>query len=172
MEKTVCPFCQKSKNLQSCEACHEIVCKNCAQFVSEATFKFSQTLLQKKFHQVYCPTCFNNEVADHVNQYENTVEKAKEIAVFDISQSKETRLIKRLEKAFKLENETDEEDAIMKLAYLAAEKGFNAIIDVDIKPTKVRDGSYQTTIYTCTAIPAQVTDRKLIKDRSLRSYPN
>lgn len=172
MQKTTCPFCQKSKNLQSCESCHETVCKNCAQFISEETFKYSQTLLNKKFHQVYCPTCFNNEVADDLSKYESLVEQAKEVAVFDISQSKETRLIKRLEKPFKLENETDRDDATMKLAYLAAEKGFNSIIDVDIRGTKVRDGSYQTTIYTCTAIPAQVSDRKLLKDRSLRSYPN
>lgn len=172
MKTNACVVCQKTKSLNACGACGDTVCKSCAQFVDEDTFKYQAHKPASVQHSLYCPVCFDQHVAEAIHHYEDTLNKAYEIAVFEISQSKETRLIKRLEKTIRLENETDRNDAIMKLAFIAAEKNFNSIIDVDIVGKKVRDGSYQTTSYTCSAVPVNVSDRKLLKDRSLKSYPN
>ncbi|MCC2677947.1 MAG: hypothetical protein K0R29_523 [Pseudobdellovibrio sp.] len=100
------------------------------------------------------------------------METAKNILVFEISQGKETRLIKRKEAKLVVEECPDRDETMLRLAFQAAEKGFNAIIDVDIKSKKVKEGKYQHTMYSGTAIPANVTDNKLVKDRSIWSDPN
>lgn len=123
-------------------------------------------------HSCYCNACYDQHVANALNDYEQTLAKAQEILVFDKSQSKETRLIRRLEKPLSVEQGLDEQEVTLRLAFMAAEKKYNSIIDMDIKATKVRQGAYQTTIYSGKAIPANVSDHKLLKDRSLWSNPN
>jgi len=172
MNKHACSVCQKTKSLNQCESCGDTVCKSCTQFIGEDTFKYQVYKPKNVQHNIYCPTCYNEYVAEAVDQYTNTLDAANNIIVFEKTQSKETRLMKRLEDPIKLQNETDRHDALMKMAFIAVQRHFNAIIDVEITPQKVRDGSYQTTIYTCSAIPVTIEDRHIIKDRSFRSSPN
>lgn len=167
-----CCVCQKSKTGLVCGLCKEDVCKSCTEFLSEDSFAF---LKKKPAHLAagaFCVTCFNNTISAELSQYEAQVEQAKNILVFDISQSKETRFIKRKEAELKVVDCPDRDETIMRLAFLAAELGFNSIIDVDLKSKKVKDGKYQHALWTGTAIPANVTDKKLLKDRSLWSDPN
>ncbi len=97
---------------------------------------------------------------------------AKEIMVFMKAQNKETRFIKRLEEPVSINECADHNEAILRLAFFAAELDYNAIIDVNIISKKVKIGNYQTTIYSGTAIPAHVREDKLIKDKSNWSKPN
>lgn len=122
-------------------------------------------------HNTYCTVCFDQHVSAALTNYEATLAQAQEILVFDKTQGKETRFVKRLEKPIAVEG-VDEQDVTMRLAFIAAEKNYNALVDVDIKAVKVRDGSYQTMAYSAKAVPANVSDRKLMKDRSLWSDPN
>lgn len=123
-------------------------------------------------HSAFCSTCYTEKVSPELAQYEALVEAAKNILVFEITQGKETRLMKRKEAKVTVTDCPDRNETMLRLAFQAAEKGFNAIIDVDIKPKKVKEGKYQHTIYSGTAIPANVTDNKLVKDRSIWSDPN
>lgn len=92
--------------------------------------------------------------------------------VFMKAQFKETRFVKRLEDPITVAECADYDETLLRLAFRGAELNFNGIIDVDITSKKVRTGNYQTSVFSGTAIPANVREDKLIKDRSNWSGPN
>ncbi len=167
-----CSHCGKKKSPYQCGVCNDTLCKSCVQFMPDGAFQYLTNRPPEISHNWYCNVCFDNNVVTSLATYEEIVARAKGISVFDISQGKETRFVKRLEKPIVIESGLDQYDITMRLAYMAAEKNFNSLVDVNIKATKVRDGSYQTTTYTGSAIPTNVDDRKLMKDRSLWTDPN
>lgn len=169
---TRCTICQKSNPKTQCQCCLEPLCKSCAQYVSEDTFKYLRPLPEALKHSIYCTVCFERDVAGPLADYEATVERAKDIMIFGIDQGKETRFIKRFEEPYKIIDGLDAQDVTMHMAFRAAHSGFNAVIDVNIKAEKIRDGSYQTTSYSGTGIAANILEGRLIKDRSFSTDPN
>ncbi len=167
-----CCVCQKPKTTLVCGVCQQDVCKNCTVFLEPEQFSFLQNKPDFLQSSAFCSTCYTEKVSPELAKYEDIMAIAKDILVFEISQGKETRLIKRKEAKLTVTECPDRNETMLRLAFMAAEKGFNAIIDVDIKSKKVKEGKYQHTMYSGTAIPAHVTDRKLVKDRSIWSDPN
>lgn len=167
-----CSHCGKKKSPYQCGVCNDTLCKSCVQFMPDGAFQFLTFRPKEISHNWYCSVCFDQNVGTALVTYEEIAARAKGVSVFDISQGKETRFVKRLEKPIVIESGLDQHDITMRLAYMAAEKNFNSLVDVNIKATKVRDGSYQTTAYSGTGIPTNVDDRKLMKDRSLWTDPN
>ena len=123
-------------------------------------------------HTTYCSTCYDSTVAPALLKYEAIMEQAKNTMVFTKSQAKETRFIKRLENVVEVIDCPDHDEAVLRLAFFAAHLKYNAILDVDITSKKVRDGHYQTTVFSGTGMPADVHESHLMKDRSLWSTPN
>lgn len=123
-------------------------------------------------HSIFCYSCHQQTVAGPLAEYEALVQQAKEIIVFNKSQGKETRFIRRNEDWIEFKDCEDEDEAVMKLAFHAVQIGCNAIIDVEINTQKIRLGSYQTQKFHVKGRPAQVKDSQLVKDRSIWSAPN
>lgn len=172
MESLNCCACQKPKPTLVCGSCESKVCKNCAQFLDEGQFSFLTKIPAALSHSTYCPACFDQHVASELDSYNRAVEVAKNILVYEKKQSKETRLLSRKEKPVRVESCQDSGETILRLAFLAAQAGFNAIIDVQLSSTKTRNGSYQTTTWSGTGIPSNVAANKIAKDRSLWQNPN
>lgn len=169
---TGCAHCGKAKSPYQCGTCNDALCKSCVQFMPNGAFQYLTNRSPEISHNWYCSVCFDKNVTSALATYEEIAVRAEGILVFDISQGKETRFVKRLEKPIVIESGLDQHDITMRLAYMAAEKNFNALVDVDIKATKIREGSYQTTAYSGKGIPTNVDNRKLMKDRSLWTDPN
>lgn len=167
-----CCICQKSKTTLICGLCSQDLCKSCAEFLAPENISFLKEIPEVLQHTTYCSACFANEVSPKLADYEHTLEAAKNILVFDKTQGKETRFIKRKEAPLQVTDCADKNETILRLAFFAVQLGFNSIIDLDLKSRKIKDGRHQHTLWSATAIPAQVTDRKLLKDRSLWSNPN
>ncbi|MFN9067463.1 MAG: hypothetical protein ACK5V3_09560 [Bdellovibrionales bacterium] len=124
-------------------------------FVDENQFQFSSTVNPKLNTGVFCQSCYGDTVLDEIQKYEMLLAKAQAVDVFHKKQSKETRLIKRKEKPLSVVDCLDEEEALLKLAFLAAEKGFSQIIDVDLQPRKVTLNKYHSTLWSGTAVPVK-----------------
>jgi hypothetical protein len=167
-----CCICQKTKTTLVCGICHQDLCKSCTEFLAPESLSFLKEIPEVLGQTSYCSVCFTEKVSPELNRYEATLAAAKNILVFDKTQGKETRFIKRKEAPLQVTDCADKNETILRLAFFAVQLGFNAIIDVDLKSRKVKDGRHQHTLWSATAIPAQVTDNKLLKDRSLRSNPN
>ncbi len=172
MENKSCTTCGKTKSLLECGPCHADVCKNCAQFLYEGTFALMQVVPPELQHTIYCYSCHLEHVEQPLAKYNQLVEQAKEIMVFNKSQGKETRFVRRNEDWIEVKDCEDEDQVIMKLAFHAVEIGCNAVVDVDIVAQKIRLGAYQTQLFKGTGRPAKVKEGQLIKDRSLWHQPN
>lgn len=167
-----CCVCQKTKTGLTCGLCKEDVCKGCTEFLDHDSFSFLKTKPEHLVSGAFCLTCYNNTISVELSEYEAQVEKAKNILIFDNTQGKETRLFKRLEPEIKVDECEDKNETVLRLAFMAAQLGFNAIIDLDLRSKKVKHGGYQHSIWSATGVPTNVDESKLLKDRALWSNPN
>lgn len=151
-----CITCQKPKAQLECGLCHASVCKYCAHILDEDSFAFLRPCPVELTHEIYCNPCFIETVSAPLADYRETFEKAKDINVFLKAQSKETRLIRRKQEAIVVENCLDEQETLLRLAFGAAKAGFNGLIDVELIQKKVRDGTYQTSSWSGSGIPANL----------------
>jgi RNase P subunit RPR2 len=162
-----CAICGKAKTTLDCAICESRICKNCAEFITPETFQYADVLPPKMEHtNAFCSHCYTTDVLPAIQTYEDMVAVAKDIRIFDRTQTKETRFIKRLEDPIYVSHCLDAKEATMKLAFIAARMNYNSIVDVEIKTVKIRNGSYQTSEASGTGIPTNVDDSKLMKDRS------
>lgn len=161
MESQTCCVCQKPKASLKCGLCESAVCKYCAQFVEAGQFSFLPALPAYLKHTTFCGPCFDAKITPEIESYNEAMEKARNLPVFLTTASKQTRNFKRTEKPLKVVDCADREETLLRLAFLAVKANFNAIIDVDIISEKVRNGSYQTTKYSGTAMPTQLNSAKL-----------
>jgi len=167
MQKETCTTCGKSKSILNCGMCAVTVCKHCAQFIDEDTFSFLDVKKPEMAHSTFCNTCFDQHIAADLVLYEQTMETAKNISIYYNDQGKETRLMKRIDVLLTVNDCTDRNEIIMRLAFKAVQMGFNAVIDVDIVATKVRTGAYQTHMYRATGIPSNAHEKNKVHDRSI-----
>lgn len=167
-----CCSCFKPKANLVCGICEDTICKKCTQFIEENSFSFRKKISAELSHTAFCETCYTQKILPELNAYNEMMEQAKNIMVFMKAQFKETRFVKRLEDPISIAECSDYDEIILRLAFKAAEMNFNGIIDVDVVAKKVRTGNYQTSVFSATAIPANVREDRLIKDRSNWSHPN
>lgn len=172
LKASQCTTCGKSKGLLNCGICECTVCKYCAQIPGEDRFSFMPQIPEKLTHGVYCGVCFDQSVASDLEAYDQTMEKAKDVHIYFKKQGKETRLLKRIEDPFQVLDCPDRDEAILRLAFVAAQKNLNAVLDVDVITKKIRLGSYQTQSFSATGVPAQVDSKKLVRDKSIWDNPN
>lgn len=107
-------------------------------------------------HSAYCGSCFDENVAPAKLHYDEMLTKARDVSIYFKAQSKETRAYRRKEKPLLVDNCDDREQAIMRLAFLAAMAGFELIIDVDLQSKKIITNGYQRSSWSGTGIPIKV----------------
>lgn len=154
-----CVSCSTQKSLCECGLCQAQVCKTCAFFLDQEAFRYCPTASAELKKQVYCPDCYHSTVEESLLQYEKDLEKAKAVHIYTKSQSKETRLMSRKEKALIISEAQDESDVFMLLAYKAVKMGFNAVIDVETKSAKAFQGSYVLTTWSGRGIPVSTREK-------------
>ena len=95
-------------------------------------------------HAAYCGPCFNSTVAPALENYEELLSKAREVCVFD--KSKKNPPVQSISKhKLSVSNCVDEDDALMRLAFLAASSGFDALVKVELSWERVDLSGYQTS---------------------------
>lgn len=156
-----CVSCQTAKAPLRCGLCDAALCKSCARFLDQDAFDFLQKKPAELEHSTYCSACFESKVAPELAAYEDTMERAKDVNVFFKAQSKESRFIKRTEKPIHVEECADRDEVVMKLAFRAAEAGFNVLLDVETSAKKIHNGKWQTSVWSGSAIPASVDPKQL-----------
>jgi hypothetical protein len=159
MENSCCS-CLTPKATLKCGLCQDSVCKKCAQYLDEESFSFLEKVPADLSHTVYCRGCFEAKVAEPLENYNQAVEKAKNISIYLKDQSKESRLLKRKELPVRVTSCADREELILRLAFLAVQANYNGLVDVDIVGKKIRNGAYQTQEWSGSAIPTHIPDRR------------
>lgn len=159
MKTSVCLSCSSPKTLLSCGICELPVCKSCAVYLEENYFSFMKTVPRDLSHITYCHGCFEAKVANALISYDDVMERARNIEIFTKSQGRETRLMKRAVRPVEALNCPDKQETILRLAFLAAEAGYNGLIDVELKSKKIIVNSYQSTLWNGRGVPIQLKRR-------------
>lgn len=154
MELVECTLCSKNKTALRCYACAEASCKKCVEFIDEDSVEFVALMPDDLRNRTFCRNCFNQTIAPKISSYQDIARRAKQVDVYSKSQTKETRRIKRVEKPLQIIDCEDREEVLLRLAFLAAEKGFDTLVDVDVRSKKVGEGkSYKKLVWMGTAVP-------------------
>ena len=159
--QAVCKTCRKTKAPYSCGLCEESICKSCTQFLGEDHFSFLRKIPQELTHTTYCYNCFDDKVAAPLADYNETLEKAKDIFVFTKEQSKLTRLLKRVEPPYHVDLCDDKEEALMKMSFYAVQDKFNALVDVTYKSKKIIVGSHKKAIWEASGVGMKVNPNEI-----------
>ncbi len=167
-----CTSCSKPKAHLQCGICGSSLCKKCTQFLEEDTFAYLRRIPQDLMHTTYCEACFENVVSGELTKYQGLMAAAKEIRIFYNDQRRETRLVPRLEDPYSVQDCADEQEVLMRLAFWAAQAGFNSMLDVEVISKKNKVPGSQRMIWSGTGLPAQVDFDRLPKDKSFWHKPN
>ncbi|MDB2426097.1 hypothetical protein N9W41_00980 [bacterium] len=165
MTSDTCDVCLTNKTILTCGLCNCHSCKTCSEIVAEETFEFLSKIPEKLSHDVYCPNCYDEVVAPELDSYNGIMKRAEAVDVFDKKQGKESRKYHRKEDPIKVTNCFDREETLMRLAFFAAEKDFDIIVDVDLVSRKVTTaGKHKRLIWEGTAVPVAPSIRRIDKN--------
>ena len=163
-ELAVCKTCRKTKAPYTCGLCEDHICKSCTQFLGEDHFSFLRKIPTELTFTTYCYNCFDDKVAGPLADYNETMEKAKEVLVFTKEQSKLTRLLRRVEPPYHVENCDDKEQALMKMSFYAIQDKYNALVDVAFKSKKIILGSHKKSMWEASGVAMNVNPREVRED--------
>jgi len=160
MKKEDCQSCFKNKTAIKCSECEDPTCKSCSYFIDDTVFEFAELLPETVKDKTFCTACYH-KVADPVlEQYREYLERAKNVNVYSSIQGTETGLIKRIAKPIVIKDCADREETLMRMAFYAAQKGYDTLVDVDIKSAKVGKGTYKKLMWAGTGIPVDPKIKK------------
>ena len=159
-----CETCRTPKTTQHCRLCEAGLCKRCAMNPPAGAFRYLKDVPAELTHPVYCQSCFTETVEPALTDYESTLEAAREVFVFFTTQKAHIPLLSKSHERVSVDSEEDRDALILKLAYLAALEGHNALIECDVRSEKVRNEGYQHSVWRGSAIPATVDASRLDRD--------
>ncbi len=162
-----CSSCLQSKstlkNNLRCGVCENLLCKDCVQFLDENFFSFLREIPEDLKHKVYCAPCYDEKVLPVKGSYLDTLEKAKTVYVFE--KKNNIPLQQRCKHQVSVEKCPDYKEALLRLAFAAAEQSYNALVEVNMVPEKVYVNGYQSLIWSGTGYPATIFAERLEENR-------
>ncbi len=129
--------------------------------MDEDCFEMIALLPAELQNKTFCLNCYHQGVSESLEHYTEIVEKAKQVDVFSKTQTKETRRIKRVESPIRVVDCADKEEALLKIAFIAADKGYGTVVDVDLASKKHGEGkSYKKLVWSGSGIPVDPSLKK------------
>jgi hypothetical protein len=90
-----------------------------------------------------------------------TLKRARSVFFLDKPRRRPLPILKKSADALSVTGCADREETILRLGFLAAEKGFNAVIRAEVFPKKIRNAGYQKMEWTGTGFPAVVDEERI-----------
>lgn len=163
MSQTLCVTCKKPKTTSTCEICEEPLCKACIQFLEPDTFSFLKVIPEELSHDRYCEFCYSQNIIPALDTYEEVMTRAKQVFVYFVTQRAGVPITGRSKTTVKVNDCPDRDETILRLAFFAAEQGFNALVEVEVIAEKVRNAGYQKSKWRGVGEPANVDEEKVTR---------
>lgn len=157
----VCLACRRPKANVSCGICQEPLCKSCALFLDASSFSFMKKIPEDLSHTYYCPSCHDAQVAPALESYNEVMERAREAYFFFVTQRKPIPIIKKSKEKVFVSSCDDRDETILRLAFLAVEQGYNAVVQAEVDSQKVRNEGYEKSVWKGEGFPAEVDAARL-----------
>ena len=162
---TRCVSCRTPKTTTECEVCFEPLCKKCVLTLSPDRFSLmlgAPEVLQK---YRFCQPCYDSLIAPEAERYDETVERAKQVIFLTDTYKGYLPVQKKAKLSVSVKGCVDRDEVVMRLAFMAAQQGFNSLIKSDVKAIKIRkDAAYQTSEWQGHGTPADVDESRLVQD--------
>jgi hypothetical protein len=158
---TTCISCRGSKATLTCDHCQESLCSKCDNFLEANSFPFLEVKPPELSHTHYCAACYFKVIEPALENYNEVMERAKAMYFFFDEQKKPVPVTKRGKVRIYVKDVLDREEAILRLAFIAASQGFTAVIEAKVISKKVRNEGYQKSIWQGEALPVYVDVEKL-----------
>jgi hypothetical protein len=147
----------------TCGLCQSSVCKGCVEVLQAEAFSFMKERPQELIHNHYCSVCYATKVQPAIRSYNEIMKQAKEVFIIDKPRRQPLPILKRSAETLLVEDCLDREETVLRLAFMAAERGFNAVIKAKVVYRKVRNAGYQKMLWQGTGFPAVLQGDKLAK---------
>ena len=164
MEDSRCVACLRPRATLECGLCSGGLCRDCSVFLETGSFSFLEVVPDELTKTYYCQRCYDAQVAPVLDSYSATMERAKSVFIFFKTQRKPIPLIRKTNDVLRVVTCPDRDETILRLAFRAAEKDFNAVIDADVTCEKVRNEGYQKMNWRGTGHPAAVDEAKMARN--------
>ncbi len=106
-------------------------------------------------------SCFDSEVQPALENYRELIEQARSVFIFFTTQKKAIPLIKKSKEKVVVEACDDRDETILRLAFQAAQQGYNAVIETEVVAQKIRNEGYQKSVWRGVGVPAQVNAERM-----------
>lgn len=169
--KPQCCFCRLPKSELECGLCHEPLCRSCVERLSEDAFELLREVPENLRHHAYCPRCHDEVVAPAAANYDEILERAKQVGYWARAYRGHVPVLKKArEKVQVISGGRDRDHVLLTLGFRAAELGYNGLIDGELKSRKVRDHGYQKMEWSGHAVPCKVDNEKLERNEFHEAY--
>jgi len=156
-----CAVCQKPKAPKTCELCHASICKSCQETLPADAFLYQAKRAPYLEHKSYCVRCYDEQVVPALHAYEEMSEKAKDVYYLSKAYPGYIRVLQRHTRRVEVPDCDDRRETILRMAFMAAEMGFNAIIEAEVESFKTRYHAYQSARWKGSAMPAKIDGEHL-----------
>ena len=166
-----CESCRSPDADLRCENCDKALCEDCVLELEHDAFFYMPKKLEVLSHKQYCRFCMDDVVEPELQKYNELLDKAKETFVFFTTQKKEIPLIRKTKEKLSVVECVDRDETILRLAFMAAERGMNAVIEVEVSAQKIRNHAHHKHLWQGTGVPAMVDEAKIShQDRQNMKY--
>lgn len=155
-----CQLCAAPKTTNTCEACAAEICKNCVVFNNPEGYQFHPAPPESLKPKIFCADCFERDAAPLLAEYNEVMERAREVQIISRFFRGPIPLIKQARVPTTVDNHTDEKEATLHLAFLAAWEKFDTVIKFEATPTKVRNHGYQRMSWKATGLFVNLDHRR------------
>lgn len=157
----LCCACRTPRVSTECEICQEPACKKCILHLGEDAFAFLPDVPEQLKKSRYCPLCYDSQVAPELAIYDEILARAKEVVFLTEGYRGEVPVIRKSKVEVRIAACADRDEVILRLAFLAARDGYNAVIKSVVSSVKVRNHSYVKSEWSGHGTPAVVDEKKL-----------
>ncbi len=159
MTSSLCSSClqPKAKSDLACGLCGKTLCKGCSQFLDPSFFSLMASVPEGLRHSVYCHSCFQETVVPAQEAYEARIEAARGLHVF-YKNERNVPLISKSNVRVTVEDCEDKKEALLRLAFQAAEAEYNGLTHTEMTSKKVIVAGYQKTYWSGSAFPSKVRE--------------
>lgn len=112
-------------------------------------------------HSYYCASCHADQVEPELESYREILARAKEVFFFFETRKNPIQVMRKSSEAVQVTDCVDRDETILRLGFMAASQGFNAIVDAVVTDEKVRNHGYQKTRWRGRGWPATVDAARL-----------
>ena len=162
--KEVCSFCRQPRAIEVCEVCNEFTCSKCMIRHNPESLEALTSIPIELEAVDCCPRCYDAKVQPALDAYNEVLERAKAVGYWSKAYRGHVPVLEKGRIEVAVQDGKDREDVIYKLGYLAAEQGFNGLINGVVDSKKVRDHAYSKMVWSGKALPCRVDMEKLDRE--------